>query len=85
MDETAKDSGKPARNASGQPTGAAARALAEAEARRAATARNLIAEGDPTIEAVASDAPLPGLAVPVFDLDDIPGIASFILRRVGLG
>ena len=54
------------------------------EARRAATAQNLIAEDDATIEAVASDAPLDGLAVPVFDLDDVPGIADFILRRVGL-
>lgn len=54
------------------------------EARRAATAQDLIAEGDPSIEAVAADAPLPGLAVPVFDLDDVPGIAAFILRRVGL-
>jgi molybdopterin-guanine dinucleotide biosynthesis protein MobB len=54
------------------------------EARRAATAQNLIAEDDATIEAVASDAPLPGLAVPVFDLDDVPGVADFILARVGL-
>ncbi len=54
------------------------------EARRAATAQDLIAAGDETIEAVASDAPLEGLAVPVFDLDDVRGIASFILRRVGL-
>ncbi len=54
------------------------------EARRAATAQDLIAEGDPTIDAVASDSPLAGLAVPVFDLDDIPAIASFILARTGL-
>jgi molybdopterin-guanine dinucleotide biosynthesis protein MobB len=54
------------------------------EARRAATAQNLIAAGDPTIVAIASDAPLPGLAVPVFDLDDIPAIADFILARTGL-
>ena len=54
------------------------------EARRTATAQNLIAEDDATIEAVASDAPLDGLAVPVFDLDDVRGIADFILRRVGL-
>jgi molybdopterin-guanine dinucleotide biosynthesis protein MobB len=54
------------------------------EVRRAATAQDLIAGGDPTIEAVASDAPLPGLAVPVFDLDDVTGVAGFILGRVGL-
>jgi hypothetical protein len=33
---------------------------------------------------VAADAPLAGLAVPVFDLDDIPAVADFILGRVGL-
>ncbi len=55
------------------------------ETRRAATAQDLIAAGDATIEAVASDAALPGLAVPVFDLDDVAGIAGFILVRTGLG
>ncbi|HMQ93835.1 MAG TPA: molybdopterin-guanine dinucleotide biosynthesis protein B [Amaricoccus sp.] len=54
------------------------------EARRAATAQDLIARGDPTIEAVATDAPIEGLPVPAFDLDDVPGIADFILGRVGL-
>jgi molybdopterin-guanine dinucleotide biosynthesis protein MobB len=54
------------------------------EVRRAATAQDLIAAGDETVEAVASDAPLAGLAVPVFDLDDVPAIADFILTRVGL-
>ena len=54
------------------------------EARRADTAQDLIASGDATIEAVASDAPLPGLDRPVFDLDDVPGIADFILGRLGL-
>jgi molybdopterin-guanine dinucleotide biosynthesis protein MobB len=51
---------------------------------RAATGQDLIAEGDATIEAVASDSPLAGLAVPVFPLDDIPAIAGFILARTGL-
>jgi molybdopterin-guanine dinucleotide biosynthesis protein MobB len=54
------------------------------EARRAETAQDLIAEGDPTIEAVASDGPLPGLDRPVFDLDDVPRVADFILHRLGL-
>jgi molybdopterin-guanine dinucleotide biosynthesis protein MobB len=54
------------------------------EARRVATAQDLIATGDPTIEAVATDEPLDGLSVPVFDLDDVSGIADFILGRVGL-
>jgi molybdopterin-guanine dinucleotide biosynthesis protein MobB len=55
------------------------------EVRRAETAQDLIAAGDPTIQAVAADTPLPGLAVPVFALDDVTGIAGFILGRVGLG
>ena len=54
------------------------------EARRAATAQELIAAGDASVEAVASDTPLPGLAVPVFDLDDVAAIAGFILARTGL-
>jgi molybdopterin-guanine dinucleotide biosynthesis protein MobB len=54
------------------------------EARRTATGLDLIAEADDTIEAVAVDAPLMGLAVPVFDLDDISAVADFILGRVGL-
>ncbi|PZQ52229.1 MAG: molybdopterin-guanine dinucleotide biosynthesis protein B [Rhodovulum sulfidophilum] len=54
------------------------------EARRAETAQDLIALGDETIEAVASDTPLDGLDRPVFDLDDVPGIAAFILARLGL-
>jgi molybdopterin-guanine dinucleotide biosynthesis adapter protein len=54
------------------------------EARRAATFQGAIAEEDATVEAVASDAPLAGLAMPVFALDDVPGIADFILSRTGL-
>jgi molybdopterin-guanine dinucleotide biosynthesis protein MobB len=54
------------------------------EARRTATAQDLIAVGDETVEAVASDVALPGATLPVFDLEDIPGIADFILGRVGL-
>ncbi len=54
------------------------------EARREATAQSSIAAGDPTVEAIASDSPVEGAEVPVFDLDDISGIADFILARVGL-
>jgi molybdopterin-guanine dinucleotide biosynthesis adapter protein len=54
------------------------------ETRRAATAQDLIAAGDETIEAVASDVALDGLAVPVFPLDAVTTIADFILARVGL-
>jgi len=54
------------------------------EAWRAAAGQPLIAPGDPTIRAVASDTALPGLRVPRFDLDDTAAIADFILAEVGL-
>jgi molybdopterin-guanine dinucleotide biosynthesis protein B len=44
----------------------------------------LLAREDPTIVAVASDEPLPDLALPRFDLDDVPGIARFILARLAI-
>jgi molybdopterin-guanine dinucleotide biosynthesis protein MobB len=53
------------------------------EAHRAETGNPLIAPGDPTIRAVASDVPL-DLDRPVFDLDDTLAIADFILAEVGL-
>ena len=49
------------------------------EVRRAAAAQGLIAEDDPTVRALATDTPLPGFDRPQFDLDDIAGIADFIL------
>ena len=52
---------------------------------RPATGRPLIGGGDPTVVAVASDMPLEGLAVPVLDLNDVPGIADFIVVYCGLG
>jgi molybdopterin-guanine dinucleotide biosynthesis protein MobB len=57
---------------------------AKIETRRAGAAQELIALDDPTIEAVASDTAIEGLAVPVLDLDDVRGIADFILARTGL-
>jgi molybdopterin-guanine dinucleotide biosynthesis protein MobB len=53
------------------------------EAHRAATGRGLLAPGNATIRAIASDTPLDH-PLPRFDLDDIPGIARFILAEVGL-
>lgn len=53
------------------------------EAHRAETGNPLIAPGDPTVRAVASDEPL-DLDRPVFDLDDTVRIADFILSEVGL-
>lgn len=54
------------------------------EAHRAAAGRPLLAGHNPTVRAVAADVPLPGLAVPVFDLDDTGAIAAFIRAEVGL-
>jgi molybdopterin-guanine dinucleotide biosynthesis protein MobB len=53
------------------------------EAFRAETGNDLIAPGDPSIRAVASDTPL-DLDRPVFDLNDTAAIADFILSEVGL-
>lgn len=53
------------------------------EAHRAETGNPLIALGDPTIRAVASDVAL-NMDRPVFDLNDTSAIADFILREVGL-
>jgi len=39
---------------------------------------------DPAIVAVAADHPQPGETLPVFDLDDVAAIATFIAARIGL-
>ncbi|GAB4383961.1 molybdopterin-guanine dinucleotide biosynthesis protein B [Albidovulum sp.] len=54
------------------------------EVHRQATGRPPLAPQMRGIRALASDAPPPGLALPVFALDDIAGIAGFILAEVGL-
>lgn len=53
------------------------------EAHRVATGHSLIAPGEASVRAVASDEPLV-LDRPVFDLDDTARIADFILAEVGL-
>ena len=53
------------------------------EAHRSATGQPLIAPGDDTIVAVASDS-TPEISVPLLHLDDTKAIADFILVRVGL-
>ena len=55
------------------------------EAHRAETGSDLIAPGNDTVRAVASDEPLPGLDRPLFDLNDTAGIAGFILDALGMG
>lgn len=44
----------------------------------------LLAREDPTIVAVASDGPLPDPALLRFELDDVAGIAGFVLARLEL-
>lgn len=53
------------------------------ETHRAAAGRNLLSPANPTIRAVASDT-RPETVLPIFDLDDVAGIAAFIRREVGL-
>ncbi len=55
------------------------------EVHRPDLGKSLLAPNDPRIVAVASDAPVPVLDVPVLDLNDAVGIADFILRHCRLG
>jgi molybdopterin-guanine dinucleotide biosynthesis protein MobB len=57
---------------------------AKLETHRRERGTPLLASEDPTIVAVASDGPLPDLALPRLDLDDIAGIADFILARLAI-
>ena len=56
------------------------------EVRRGAGKAPLLAAADPTVVAIASDRPVPaaaslGRAVPVFDIDDVAAIASFVISH----
>jgi len=51
---------------------------------RMETGQPLLAASDPSIKAVAANAPPGNIAQPVFDLDDTAAIAMFILAHVGL-
>ncbi|HUI16695.1 MAG TPA: molybdopterin-guanine dinucleotide biosynthesis protein B [Alphaproteobacteria bacterium] len=55
------------------------------EVHRAALAKPLICREDPAVVAVASDGPIPGLRLPLFDINDIAAIAGFIVAHTGLG
>ncbi|HET6307070.1 MAG TPA: molybdopterin-guanine dinucleotide biosynthesis protein B [Rhodopila sp.] len=48
------------------------------EIHRSANAKPLLHPGDPTIVAIASDAALPGLAIPLHHLDDVAAIADTV-------
>jgi molybdopterin-guanine dinucleotide biosynthesis protein B len=51
------------------------------EVHRPSIGKPLIHPDDPAIVAVASDEPLPAARVPVIDLDDVEGIAEFLIRH----
>lgn len=58
---------------------------AKIEARRTAAAKNEpLAPKDSAIVAIASDVPLAGESLPVLDLDDVAGIADFIIDHCRL-
>ena len=59
-------------------------AHAKIEVFRREAGHNLIQPDDPLVRAVATDADLPPLPVPVLDLNDTNLIADFILAEVGL-
>src|SRR3546814_18808137 len=52
---------------------------------RADTGKPMLQPDDPQIIAVASDAPIDGLPVPLLDAGDVTGIAAFIPRWLAEG
>jgi molybdopterin-guanine dinucleotide biosynthesis adapter protein len=54
------------------------------EIHRPALGKPLLAAEDRRVVAVASDVPVPGLSVPLLDLNDVPAIAEFIVTHCGL-
>ena len=60
------------------------------EVRRGPCDAPLLAASDPTVVAIASDRPVPeaaslGRPVPVFDIDDVAAIASFVVAHCAAG
>ena len=49
------------------------------EVHRPALGKSLLAAEDPRVVAVASDAEIPGLAVPRLDMNDVAAIADFVI------
>lgn len=59
-------------------------AIPKIEARRAVTtSREPLAPHDPNVIAIAADHAVEGAGVPAFALDDIAGLATFVLERIG--
>lgn len=51
---------------------------------RAETGERFIHPEDPRVVAIATDAPVPEVPLPRFDLQDVPAIADFIVEHTGL-
>jgi molybdopterin-guanine dinucleotide biosynthesis protein B len=51
------------------------------EVHRAANGKALLHPGDASIVAIASDAPLPGIKIPLLDLNDTERIADILIRQ----
>jgi molybdopterin-guanine dinucleotide biosynthesis protein B len=54
------------------------------EVYREPVGKPLLCQTEEHIVAVASDGPVPQAGVPVLDLNDVPAIADFILKRTGI-
>ncbi|MCP4329755.1 MAG: molybdopterin-guanine dinucleotide biosynthesis protein B [Alphaproteobacteria bacterium] len=54
------------------------------EVHRPAVGKPLLCHHDPKVVAVASDAPVPGLDIPVIDLNDISAVADFVIAHCDL-
>lgn len=54
------------------------------EVYRESVGKPLLCPTEEHIVAVASDGPVPQAGVPVLDLNDVPAIADFILKRTGI-
>ncbi len=54
------------------------------EVHRPSVGKPMLCDGDPNIVAVASDEAISGLSIPLLDLNDVPGVADFVLGHVGL-
>ena len=54
------------------------------EVHRPSVGKPLICREDPTVLAVASDEPIPALPVPRLELDDVAGIADFVLAHAAV-
>lgn len=61
-----------------------AAALPKLEIHRPALGQPLLCAQDPHVVAIASDAPVAGVRLPVLDLDDVAAIADFIIGHCGL-